>query len=313
MPIPFKIVEEFRVQPGSKVHLKEFDTSWSGKNFLGDLDKAQLKARSEALLLESRQRLAQAQALLSVQDNYAILAVFQAMDAGGKDGAIKHVFSGVNPEGCQVTSFKSPSAEELDHTYLWRCAKAVPERGKIGIFNRSHYEETLVARVHPAILANQKLPPRLYDLARKDNQAFWQERYADINDFERHLARNGTIVIKFFLHISKDEQKQRFLDRLQDPAKHWKFSLGDLDERAYWDAYMKAFDDTLEATSTAWAPWYIIPGDYKWSARALISQILTDAILNLNLDYPKLSPEREKELQDARNQLMAETTPGGLS
>jgi PPK2 family polyphosphate:nucleotide phosphotransferase len=231
---------------------------------------------------------------------YAVLVVFQAMDAAGKDGMIKHVMSGVNPQGCQVFAFKAPSAEELDHDFLWRCVKALPERGRIGIFNRSYYEEVLVVRVHPEILARQKLPPG------KRGKGFWEDRYESINDLERHLVRNGTVILKFFLHVSKDEQRRRFLDRIEDPEKHWKFSAGDVAERDHWDDYMEAYEDAIRATSTAWAPWYVIPADHKWVARALVADVLATTIRDLGLEHPAPTTEQKRALAEARRRLLAE-------
>jgi PPK2 family polyphosphate:nucleotide phosphotransferase len=222
------------------------------------------------------------------------------MDAAGKDGTIRHVMTGVNPQGCQVHSFKKPSEEELDHNFLWRCMKDLPERGRIGIFNRSYYEEVLVVKVHPEILEGQKLPPG------KRGKSFWKARYEDINNFEKHLARNGTVIIKFFLHISKEEQKQRFLERLENPEKHWKFSEADLTERDYWDDYMRAFEDCLSATSSKWAPWYVIPADHKWVARTLVSAIVADTIQSLDLSYPRVPQEKKENLEAARKRLLSE-------
>jgi len=220
------------------------------------------------------------------------------MDAAGKDGMIKHVMAGLNPQGCQVFSFKKPSDEELDHNFLWRYAKALPERGRIGLFNRSYYEETLVVRVHPELLVRQRLPPG------KRGREFWAERYEDINAFERHLARNGTLILKFFLNVSKAEQKRRFLERLTNPEKHWKFSSADLAEREFWNDYMEAFQDTLSATSTKWAPWHVIPADHKWIARALVSEVVSREIRRLGLRPPETTPARLRELAAARRKLM---------
>jgi len=227
-----------------------------------------------------------------------VLLVLQAMDAAGKDGTIKHVMSGVNPQGCQVYSFKAPSSEELDHTWLWRYMKSVPERGRICIFNRSHYEDVLVVRVHKQLLAKQKLPP---ECLRADH--FWKGRYEDINAFEQHLARNGTVIVKIFLHLSKQEQKQRFLERLERPEKQWKFSEADLAERAFWDDYQEAFEEALSATSTDYAPWYVIPADRKWVSRALVAEILTSSICGLNLSYPEVPAEKQQRLAKAKQQL----------
>jgi PPK2 family polyphosphate:nucleotide phosphotransferase len=295
-----KTIDQFRVKPGSKVHLRSFDTAWDGDEEFKHLSRDELKEQAAAILQESRRQMFEAQSRLYAQDRYAVLAVLQAMDAGGKDGTIKHVLSGINPEGCQVVSFKQPSVEELDHDYLWRVSKALPERGRIGIFNRSHYEEVLVVRVHPAILANERIP------GVKPSKKLWQDRYEDINAFERHLARNGTVIVKFFLHISRKVQKERLLARLEAPEKNWKFSPGDVDDRAFWDDYMNAFDDALEATSTPWAPWYIIPADKKWVARALVARVLADTILSLDLTPAAPGPEQEAAYAAARQQLESE-------
>jgi PPK2 family polyphosphate:nucleotide phosphotransferase len=240
------------------------------------------------------------QDILYAQDQYALLVIFQAMDAAGKDGAIKHVMSGLNPQGCQVYSFKAPSAEELDHDYLWRCMKALPERGRIGIFNRSYYEEVLVVRVHPELLEKEKLP------ARVQGKEFWKNRYEDINNFEHYLAGNGVIVLKFFLNVSKEEQKRRFLERIEVPEKNWKFSIADANERQRWDEYMEAYEDALRNTSTKWAPWYVIPADHKWFTRVAVADILLRSLKSLNLKYPKVSSDRKAELQKIRSQLEKE-------
>jgi PPK2 family polyphosphate:nucleotide phosphotransferase len=229
-----------------------------------------------------------------------VLVVLQAIDAAGKDGMVKHVMSGLNPQGCQVFSFKRPSEEELDHNYLWRYSRALPERGRIGIFNRSYYEETLVVRVHPEVLERQRLPPGTR------GKAFWAARYEDINAFEKHLSRNGTLILKFFLNISRKEQKKRFMARLDDPDKHWKFEMADLHERAFWDDYQAAFEDTLTHTSTEWAPWWVIPSDNKWVSRALVSAILTDAIHGLGLKPRRVSEAQLQVLTEARTQLLSE-------
>jgi len=294
------LIRKFRVRPGKKLSLMDLDPGWKGPKEWDDLSKVEVKERAASILEESRRSLAEVQARLYAQDTYSLLVVLQAMDAGGKDGTIKHVFSGINPEGCSVASFKKPSAEELDHDFLWRISKALPERGKIGIFNRSHYEEVLIARVHPEILDYQRLPPG------KRGKKFWKQRYEDINTFEKHLVRNGTLVVKFFLHTSKAEQKERFLARLDNPDKNWKFSLGDVEERQHWDTYMEAFEQALSATSTRWAPWYIIPANHKWIARTLVAMILVDTIRKLNLSYPSLSPVKEKEMAAFQQTLMSE-------
>ncbi len=301
MPLSLKEIHKAcRLEPEVRVRLKEFDPGWIGGKDIEDIAKGEMKERAKAFLEENSASLTEAQELLWASDTHSVLLVFQAMDAAGKDGTIKHVMSGVNPQGCQVFSFKRPSDEELDHNFLWRYAKSVPERGRIGIFNRSYYEEVLVVRVHPHILESQKLPPG------KRGKAFWDARYDDINAFERHLARNGTLILKFFLNVSKAEQKRRFLDRLEDPEKHWKFSAADLAERGYWDDYMVAFEDMLNATTTEWAPWHVIPADHKFVTRALVSVIVSNAIRGLALEYPKVTPEQEAQLREVRDKLLAE-------
>ncbi len=295
------ITRRFRVKPGTQVQLVDHDPAWDGPKEWQELGKEEVKSRAAEILEESRRSLADAQARLFAQDVYSLLVVLQAMDAGGKDGTIKHVFSGINPEGCKVVSFKKPSAEELDHDFLWRINKALPERGKIGIFNRSHYEEVLIVRVHPEILQYQRLPQS------KKGKKFWEQRYEDINALEKHLVRNGTLVVKFFLHTSKQEQKERFMERLNNPDKHWKFAIGDVDERQYWDEYMRAFEQALSATSTKWAPWYIIPADRKWIARTLVAKVLENTIRGLNLSYPSPSPVKEKEQAVFQHELLTES------
>jgi PPK2 family polyphosphate:nucleotide phosphotransferase len=287
----------FKVPTHGRVRLKNFDPGWAARDMFRDLKADALKARAEGFLKKNLSALSAAQQTLWATDRYSVLVVLQAMDAAGKDGTIKHVMSGLNPQGCQVFNFKKPSDEELDHTFLWRFMKSLPERGRIGIFNRSYYEDVLVVRVHPEILDRQKLP----DGSR--GRRFWESRYDDINAFERHLVRNGTVVLKFFLHLSKAEQKRRFLARLEDPAKHWKFSDADIDEREHWDAYQDAFEDTLRRTSTKWAPWWVIPADHKWVARTLVSAIMTRAIQDLGLKMPTVSRERERELAQAQRRL----------
>jgi PPK2 family polyphosphate:nucleotide phosphotransferase len=244
--------------------------------------------------------IASLQDVLYAQDEYGLLVIFQAMDAAGKDGAIKHVMSGLNPQGCQVFSFKAPSAEELDHDFLWRCMKALPERGRIGIFNRSYYEEVLVVRVHPEYLEKQKLPAKLR------GKELWIDRYDEINNFERYLVNNGVIVLKFFLNVSKDEQKRRFLERIEKQEKNWKFSIADANERQRWDEYMEAYEEALRHTSTDWAPWHVIPADHKWFTRVAVSDILLKTLKSLNLKYPTVSKERRAELEKIKSQLMKE-------
>jgi PPK2 family polyphosphate:nucleotide phosphotransferase len=241
--------------------------------------------------------MAELQDRLYAQDRWAVLLMFQAMDAAGKDSAIKHVMSGVNPQGCQVFSFKSPTSEELNHDYLWRCMKCLPERGRIGIFNRSYYEETLVVRVHPEILANQRLPPALVT---KD---IWKERFQDIRGIERYLARNGMAILKFFLHVSKEEQKKRFLERIEEPEKNWKFSWSDVKEREHWDDYMAAYEDMIRNTATKAAPWYVVPADNKWFARIVVAAAIIDALDSLDLKYPKADDRKLKELAAAKRAL----------
>src|SRR3954447_2383809 len=280
-----RILDQLIVKPGTPAALAERDAGWTGGADYEGLTKAQLKSESKSVLAHGVKELSNAQELLWASDTYAVLVVFQAMDAAGKDSAIEHVMSGVNPQGVQVVSFRKPSAEELDHTFLWRISKAAPERGRIGIFNRSHYEEVVALRVHPEWLARQRLPDG------PDTPGFWEGRYEDINAFERHLDRNGTKVVKFFLHLSREEQKRRFLARLDNPQREWAFNADDVDERERWDDYVAAYEDALTATSTPWAPWYVIPADEKWFTQALVAAILVQAIDGLDLQWPQLSPE----------------------
>lgn len=249
-------------------------------------------------------KLSKFQVMLYAQDKFALLIIFQAMDAAGKDSTIKHVMSGINPQGCNVTSFKAPSSEELDHAYLWRCMRVTPAKGDIGIFNRSYYEEVLITRVHPDILAGQKLPID-YGKGGPDDQ-FWQQRYKDINNFEQYLVNNGTLVLKFFLHVSKEEQKKRFLKRIGDPEKNWKFSDNDVMERKFWDDYQLAYEQTFEHTSTTIAPWYIIPADHKWFMQIAVSQIINKKLESLGIEYPKLTRKQIENLERGREMLLAE-------
>jgi PPK2 family polyphosphate:nucleotide phosphotransferase len=289
------ITDQFRVEPGTKVRLKDFDPGWEGDT---KRSKKERKELAQGILSEDVTALATAQELLYAADSWAVLLIFQAMDAAGKDGTIKHVMSGVNPQGCQVFSFKHPSAEELDHNFLWRCTRAMPERGRIGIFNRSYYEEVLIVKVHKELVAAQRIPD-----AAPDTDKFWQARYEDINSFERHLARNGTAIVKFFLNVSRREQRKRFLKRLDEPEKNWKFSASDLAERAYWDDYQLAYEEMLSETSTEWAPWYVIPADHKWVTRAAVARVLTTTIQGLDLSYPELTDKQRMQLEDARQRL----------
>ena len=287
----------FQVKPGHKVRLNRYDPGWAGGDEFKELRKDELKGRAIERLKKNCSDLSAAQERLYASDTHSVLIVLQAMDAAGKDGTIKHVMAGVNPQGCQVYSFKKPSDEELDHNFLWRYMKSLPERGRIGIFNRSYYEDVLVVRVHPEILSHQKLPPG----PRGDK--FWSARFDDINRFERHLTRNGTLVLKFFLHLSKKEQKKRFLERLENEDRHWKFSFSDMKERGFWDDYQKAFAEMLQHTSTGWAPWWVIPADNKWVTRVLVSSIITDAIRGLGLKRPSITAEQRRLLAQAQKQL----------
>jgi PPK2 family polyphosphate:nucleotide phosphotransferase len=284
----------YRITDGAAFHLKHVDPGDTGPL------RAEDKARTKEALETSRAALSQLQDMLYAQDRWAVLLIFQAMDAAGKDGAIKHVMSGVNPQGCQVASFKTPSAEELDHDYLWRCQQHLPERGRIGIFNRSYYEEVLVVRVHPEFLGRERLPPSLV------GKKIWRHRYQDICAFERYLARNGVAILKFFLHVSRDEQKRRFLERLDTPEKNWKFSTADTAERRHWKEYQEAYQDMIRATATPWAPWYVVPADQKWFTRAVVADAVVDALASLDLQYPRVDKDKQVELVAARKILMSE-------
>jgi PPK2 family polyphosphate:nucleotide phosphotransferase len=284
----------YRVTSGKKFRLKDHDPADTGSL------RAEDKPRAREALQVGIQALSELQDMLYAQDRWAVLAVFQAMDAAGKDGAIKHVMSGVNPQGCQVASFKAPSAEELDHDFLWRCQRHLPERGRIGIFNRSWYEEVLVVRVHPELLERQRLPPAT------TGKRVWKERYRDLRAFEAYLARNGTAIRKIFLHVSRGEQRRRFLERIEDPEKNWKFATTDVAERAHWEAYMEAYEDAIRATATPEAPWYVVPADEKWFTRIVVASALVDCLASLDLRYPEVSRARRKELQAQRRTLLAE-------
>ncbi len=283
-------LKDLVVPPGKKIRLKNYDPGYTGKF------KSKKAARKK--LEQDVKRLAEYQDILYAQNIYGVLLIFQALDAAGKDGAIKHVMSGINPQGCQVFSFKAPSAEELDHDFLWRYASDLPERGRIGIFNRSYYEEVLVVRVHPDILAKQQLPPQV-----KKGGNIWNDRFQQINNFEKYLTENGILILKFFLNVSKKEQKRRFLERISLAEKNWKFSATDAQERSYWNAYRKAYEDTFNHTSTKWAPWYIIPADHKWFTRVAIADIIISRIKALKLSYPAVTKERKQSLLKVKRTL----------
>jgi PPK2 family polyphosphate:nucleotide phosphotransferase len=284
-----KLAKPYRIEHGKDFRLKDFDPA--------DTAKLHSKEHAEKLLEKGVAHMAELQGKLYAQDCWALLLIFQAMDAAGKDGAIKHVMSGVNPQGCQVYSFKAPSAEELDHDYLWRNMERLPERGRIGIFNRSYYEEVLVVRVHPEVLKKEKVPPSLL------GKNLWEERFEDICSFERYLSHNGVVVRKFFLHLSKKEQKKRFLERLEEPEKNWKFSAADIHEREYWDEYMRAYEEMIRGTAGKHAPWYVVPADNKWFSRVVVAAAIVETLEELDLAYPKVSAEGRKRLQQARKLL----------
>jgi PPK2 family polyphosphate:nucleotide phosphotransferase len=289
-----KLANAFEVRHGRSFHLKDYDPA--------DTRGIHDKEKASQLLHESSQVMCDLQEKLYAQDQWAVLLVVQAMDAAGKDSLIKHVMSGVNPQGCEVTSFKQPSAEELNHDFLWRAARRLPERGHIGVFNRSYYEEVLVVRVHQEFLARQHLPSQLV------TKKIWKERFEDISNFEQYLTRNGVVIRKFFLHVSREEQKRRFLDRLNNPEKNWKFSEADVRERQYWDDYMNAYEDMIQHTSTPNAPWYVVPSDHKWFTHIAVSSIIIQTLEELNLQSPKVDKERRKQLEAARLALMKEKT-----
>src|SRR5205809_2118230 len=289
-----ELAKPFRISKGKDFRLKDVDPD-DTLEFTKEADKPRAK---EALAMGVT-ALAELQDQLYAQDKWAVLLIFQAMDAAGKDGAIKHVMSGVNPQGCQVNSFKSPSAEDLDHDFLWRCMKHLPNRGQIGIFNRSYYEEVLVVRVHPEFLAEQKMPPKLV------GKKIWEERFEDIRNFEQYLARNGVVVRKFFLHVSKKEQKRRFLDRIDDPLKNWKFSSNDASERDFWDNYMEAYEEMIQQTATKDAPWYVVPADNKWFTRVIVGSAVIEALASLDLAYPEVDQSKLKELAAAKKKLLS--------
>jgi len=287
-----QIYQRYRVTEGKDFRLKQIDPGET----LG------LKSRDKPIIKEELvagiQQLAEQQERLYAQDKWAVLLIFQAMDAAGKDSTIKHVMSGVNPQGCQVFSFKTPTSEELDHDFLWRCMKCLPERGRIGIFNRSYYEEVLIVKVHPEFLQSEKLPPELL------TRDIWKNRYEDIRNFEKYLTRNGMVILKFFLYVSKKEQKARFLQRLEEPQKNWKFSATDVEERRFWNDYMKAYEEMIRETATSHAPWYVIPADHKWFTRYAVAEIIIHRLKELKLKFPELSKEKKQELETIRSKLL---------
>jgi PPK2 family polyphosphate:nucleotide phosphotransferase len=286
-------LEKVVVAPNQTVHLPEdFDSSYTGS--------FKDKKQAEEELEDNVQQLTEQQDLLYANDTYSLLIVFQALDAAGKDGTIKHVMSGVNPQGCQVHSFKAPSVEELDHDYLWRTNCRLPQRGQIGIFNRSYYEEVLIARVHPEVLLQQHLPPA------NDKKSVWKKRFEDINHFERYLTNNGVAILKFFLNVSKEEQKKRFLKRIEEQEKNWKFSAADVRERQFWDKYIQAYEQVFTHTSTPWAPWFVIPADHKWFSRLCVSQVIVAKLKSLGLKYPTLAPDKVAALEKAKEELLSE-------
>jgi PPK2 family polyphosphate:nucleotide phosphotransferase len=288
-----RLARLYRVENGKDFRLSDIDPGDTA-GLKGD------KERAKEALQAGVDRLAVMQEKLYAYDRWSVLLIFQAMDAAGKDGTIKHVMSGINPQGCQVHSFKAPSAEELDHDFLWRCLSRLPERGRIGIFNRSYYEEVLVVRVHPELLDRQKVPKHLV------TKRLWSERYEDINSVERYLSRNGVVILKFFLHVSRGEQKKRFLERLERPEKNWKFSLADAEERRHWKAYMRAYDDMIRNTATPWAPWFVVPADSKWFTRLAVAAAVADALEGLDLEFPKVDAAKKRELEQARVALEGE-------
>jgi PPK2 family polyphosphate:nucleotide phosphotransferase len=286
-----KFAKKYRVDDPDKFRIEEWDPSDTGKLAID-------KKEAKDLLTEGVERLSDLQEKLYAQDRWAVLLIFQAMDAAGKDSVIEHVMKGVNPQGCEVHSFKQPSQEELDHDFMWRTSRRLPERGRIGIFNRSYYEEVLVARVHPEILEKQRMPKKLVT---KD---IWKERFKDLRAFERYLARNGTVILKFFLHVSKEHQKRRFLERIDNQAKNWKFSMGDVEERKLWDNYMAAYEDLIRNTSRPEAPWFVVPADNKWFTRLVVAAEIVNALDSLNLKFPSVTGEARRELAKARKILM---------
>ncbi len=284
-------IKHLLAYPGKRIQLKDFDTA--------DTAEFESHKHAKAKLDKNKELLAKYQDLLYADNSYSLLIILQAMDAAGKDSTVKHVMSGVNPEGCQAFSFKVPSQEELDHDFIWRAYRSLPERGRIGIFNRSYYEETLVVRVHPELLQNERLPG-----FKRPGEKFWRHRFESINDVERHLVRNGTVILKFFLHLSREEQRNRFLARLDDPAKNWKFSESDLHERRHWDDYQAAYQDMINHTSTKNAPWYIVPADHKWFEHLVVSEVIVQTLKSLKLNYPRVSQEQRHQLEKAQQLLL---------
>jgi PPK2 family polyphosphate:nucleotide phosphotransferase len=288
-----KFIENFKIDAKNKFKMIDHEPDFSG-----DYNKED----SLSLLDEMRLEMNELQEMMYAENKHSLLIIFQAMDAAGKDSAIKHTMSGLNPQGCQVYSFKQPSAEELDHDFLWRHYKSLPERGRVGIHNRSHYENVLVCKVHPEYVLNESF---IDDIQAIDKD-FWKERYESIRNFERHLSKNGTVIIKFFLNVSKDEQKKRFLERIDEPDKHWKFSSGDIDERFLWDDYMKAYEEAINETSEIYAPWFVIPADKKWFTRIAISKIIIETLKSMNINHPKLSDDEKNKLNECKNRLLDE-------
>lgn len=294
-----ELIDSCRVKPGTKIRLKDYDPGLAGDE---DIPKEERKEEASRLLKERIEILRERQELFHASDSWSILLIFQGMDTAGKDSIIRHVMTGVNPQGCRVVSFKHPSINELDHNFLWRYTKELPERGQIGVFNRSYFEEVLIVRVHPSIYKSQRIPGKL------SGKEVWRSRFDDINNFERHLKRSGTVILKFFLNLSKEEQRDRLLKRIEDPKKHWKFSLSDISEREHWDDYIHAYEEVLTETSTEWAPWYIIPADHKWISRGLVANILTATIESMGLQYPEVSAEKRDRLSKAKKELEAGAT-----
>lgn len=295
-----EFIEKFRIAPGVKFSLDDQETGWKVSEQIEYFQKDAVREKAREILEKNKEELAHGQGLLWANNTYSLLVIFQGMDTSGKDSLIKHVMSGVNPQGCRVSNFKTPTKEELDHDFLWRCAVKLPARGEIGVFNRSYYEEVLITKVHPGILENENLPNDGKD---KD---LWNKRYESINAFEKHLNENGTFVLKFFLHISKKRQKERLLARFEREEKYWKIALSDIEERKFWDEYMKAYEDMLDNTNTEYAPWYVIPADYKWVARTLVSDIIVSKLLSLHQTYPAVSKEALDEIRLARDILEKE-------